>query len=167
MLLRTSYSHTKNFLKKTIQSLKSYISGGYQRLPKTPPCNPYSCTRNGGCVGINATHFNANLTIKRTGSMKLKVPNLTLKSQENKKLYHGKDESSKCLVTRKLKELEMMDETDVDLVVDIEEVLRYYSRLTCPIYRDIIDKFFVDVYSGTFYLSRVENLVSTKRLIKI
>ncbi|GJT56419.1 hypothetical protein Tco_0991473 [Tanacetum coccineum] len=37
------------------------------------------------------------------------------------KLNEKEESSSKCLVTRKLKELEMMDRNNVDLVLDIEE----------------------------------------------
>ncbi|GKE37578.1 hypothetical protein Tco_1460983 [Tanacetum coccineum] len=87
-------------------------------------------------------------------------------SQEKKKMDYGKkdeeESSSKCLVTRKLKELEMMDRNNVDLVLDIEEVLHYYSRLTCPVYREIMDKFFVEMYSGTFSFSGFDNSVLRK-----
>lgn len=50
-----------------------------------------------------------------------------------------------CSVARKLKELEMMDASNVDHVLDIEEVLYYYSLLTCPAYVDIVDKFFTEM----------------------
>ncbi|KAI3802917.1 hypothetical protein L1987_31064 [Smallanthus sonchifolius] len=177
MLLRITYSNTKRFLKSTIHCLKSYFAGGYQRLPKTPPCNPFSCTGSGGGAGLHAARFNrsykepeSTTTIKEISNMKLKEPNLTNNHYELdhiKKQELEKDEelSSKCLVTRKLKELEMMDRNNIDLVLDIEEVLHYYSRLTCPVYRDIIEKFFVEMYSGTFVLSRVENSVSKTVLI--
>ncbi|KAK9071283.1 hypothetical protein SSX86_009851 [Deinandra increscens subsp. villosa] len=181
MVLRITYCNTKRFLKTTIQSFKSYFSGGYQRLPKTPPCNPFSCTGSRDRAGMHATHFNLNhrepetatnhhkktetATKEAGGNLNLKEPNL-IKKQENKTKVDcenpEKDEdesSSKCFVTRKLKEFEKMDRNNIDLVLDIEEVLHYYSRLTCPVYRDIIEKFFVEMYSGTFVLSRVENSV--------
>ncbi|KAH1057220.1 hypothetical protein J1N35_035285 [Gossypium stocksii] len=50
-------------------------------------------------------------------------------------------------VPQKLKELEMMDMSNVEHVLDIEEVLHYYSRLTCPTYLDIVDKFFMEMYA--------------------
>ncbi|KAI3714625.1 hypothetical protein L6452_21583 [Arctium lappa] len=175
MLLRITYSNTKRFLKKTIESFKSYFPGGYQRLPKKPPCNPFSCTGSRRYrqseTTTNSHTKAAATTAKRTrDQLKLKEPNLIIKKQENKKMDHGNDDdqdesSSKCLVTRKLKELEMMDRNNADLVLDIEEVLHYYSRLTCPAYRDIVEKFFVEVYSGTFHLSRGDNSVSKRRLI--
>ncbi|KAH7511911.1 uncharacterized protein LOC112490439 [Ziziphus jujuba] len=54
------------------------------------------------------------------------------------------------LVEEKLKELEMLDISNVDHVLDIEEVLHYYSRLTCPAYLEIVDKFFLDIYAEFF-----------------
>ncbi|KAI3524610.1 hypothetical protein L1887_03269 [Cichorium endivia] len=181
MLLRFTYSNTKRLLKRTIESFKSYFPGGYQRLPKIPPCNPFSCTGSRGGARPRTTHFthstreseittnhpkNPAATRKETSSLKVKDANLVVDHYEvdSKKQdikmdcgSHVKDEeeSSKSLVTRKLKELEMMDRNNIDLVFDIEEVLHYYSRLTCPIYRDIIEKFFVEMYSGTFNLSHV------------
>ena len=56
-------------------------------------------------------------------------------------------EGRSFLVAQKLKELEMMDVSNVEHVLDIEEVLHYYSRLTCPAYLDIVDKFFMDMYA--------------------
>ncbi|KAL8043183.1 hypothetical protein ABFX02_09G102200 [Erythranthe guttata] len=50
-------------------------------------------------------------------------------------------------LARKMKELDMMDVNDMDHVMDVEEVLHYYSRLTCPAYLEIVDNFFVDMYS--------------------
>ncbi|XP_068343035.1 uncharacterized protein [Pyrus communis] len=55
-----------------------------------------------------------------------------------------------CLVEQKLKELEMLDVSNVDHVLDIEEVLHYYSRLTCPAYLEIVEKFFMEMYSEFF-----------------
>ncbi|XP_019457413.1 PREDICTED: uncharacterized protein LOC109357809 isoform X2 [Lupinus angustifolius] len=55
-----------------------------------------------------------------------------------------------CIVEEKLRELEMLDMSNVDHVLDIEEVLHYYSRLTCPIYLEIVDRFFMQMYSEFF-----------------
>lgn len=51
------------------------------------------------------------------------------------------------LVAKKMKELEVIDVGNMDHVTDIEEVLHYYSLLTCPAYLDIIDKFFMQMYA--------------------
>ncbi|CAJ1936956.1 unnamed protein product [Sphenostylis stenocarpa] len=52
-----------------------------------------------------------------------------------------------CMVEKKLREMEMLEMSDVDYVLDIEEVLHYYSRLTCPVYLEIVDKFLMEMYS--------------------
>ncbi|KAA8541801.1 hypothetical protein F0562_022953 [Nyssa sinensis] len=57
------------------------------------------------------------------------------------------------VLAQKMIELEMMDMTDVDHVLDIQEVLHHYSRLSSPVYLDIVDKFFMDMYSE-FFLPR-------------
>ncbi|GAV82127.1 hypothetical protein CFOL_v3_25580 [Cephalotus follicularis] len=57
----------------------------------------------------------------------------------------GTSEGSTSLVEQKLKEIEKMDVSNVDHVLDIEQVLHYYSRLTCPPFLDIVDKFFLDM----------------------
>lgn len=51
------------------------------------------------------------------------------------------------LLAQKMKELEMLDVGDVDHTLDVEEALHYYSRLTCPTYVDIVNKFFMDMYA--------------------
>ncbi|XP_041002118.1 uncharacterized protein LOC121247753 [Juglans microcarpa x Juglans regia] len=54
------------------------------------------------------------------------------------------------LTAQKMKDLEMMEAGDVEQVLDVEEVLHYYSRLTSPVYLDLVDKFFMDIYSQQF-----------------
>ncbi|CAN0878243.1 hypothetical protein LINGRAHAP2_LOCUS12369, partial [Linum grandiflorum] len=58
----------------------------------------------------------------------------------------GSNEVSYYMLARKLKELEMMDVSDVEHVLDVEEALHYYSRLKSTAYLDIVDKFFSDMY---------------------
>ncbi|KAF4347172.1 hypothetical protein G4B88_008819 [Cannabis sativa] len=78
-----------------------------------------------------------------------KVVMMSCNNNNKKKLgdYHYSNKNKNCLVEEKLKELEMLDVSNVDHVLDIEEVLHYYSRLTCPAYLEIIDKFFIDMFS--------------------
>ncbi|KAJ4833424.1 hypothetical protein Tsubulata_034351 [Turnera subulata] len=59
-------------------------------------------------------------------------------------------EARSFVVAQKLKELEMMDVSNIDHVLDIEEVLHYYSRLTCPAYLELVDKFFMEIYAEFF-----------------
>lgn len=51
-----------------------------------------------------------------------------------------------CLLAEKMKELEMAEVFNKDHVMDIEEALHYYSLITCPVYQDIVDRFFMDMY---------------------
>lgn len=59
-------------------------------------------------------------------------------------------EQRNCILEKKLRELEMLDVGNVDHVMDIEEVLHYYSRLTCPAYLEVVEKFFMEMYSEFF-----------------
>ncbi|OMO58005.1 hypothetical protein COLO4_34929 [Corchorus olitorius] len=69
------------------------------------------------------------------------------KNRDENLYLKSKREAKSLAVAQKLKEMEMMDMSNVDHVLDIEEVLHYYSRLTCPAYLDIVDKFFMDLYT--------------------
>ncbi|XP_020225591.1 uncharacterized protein LOC109807473 [Cajanus cajan] len=51
------------------------------------------------------------------------------------------------VLAQKMKALDMMDASDLEHVLDIEEALHYYSRLKSPVYLDIVDKFFMDIQS--------------------
>ncbi|KAJ8562501.1 hypothetical protein K7X08_011792 [Anisodus acutangulus] len=64
---------------------------------------------------------------------------------------HLREERS-YLVAQKLKELKMLDKStyNEEHALDIEEVLYYYSRLTCPPYLEIVDNFFMEMYSELF-----------------
>ncbi|KAJ8568886.1 hypothetical protein K7X08_032583 [Anisodus acutangulus] len=64
---------------------------------------------------------------------------------------HLREERS-YLVAQKLKELKMLDKTtyNEEHALDIEEVVYYYSRLTCPAYLQIVDNFFMEMYSELF-----------------
>ncbi|XP_030530181.1 uncharacterized protein LOC115740739 [Rhodamnia argentea] len=59
-------------------------------------------------------------------------------------------EARSGLIAQKLKELERMDMSNIDHVLDVEEVLHYYSLLTCPAYLEIVDKFFTEMYDEFF-----------------
>ncbi|KAI3759678.1 hypothetical protein L6452_07670 [Arctium lappa] len=59
----------------------------------------------------------------------------------------SKNGQNRDVLEQKMKELEMMDMKDEEHVLDIEEVLHYYSLLTSPIYQGLVDKFFTDMYS--------------------
>ncbi|KAG2722939.1 hypothetical protein I3843_02G128000 [Carya illinoinensis] len=63
------------------------------------------------------------------------------------------------LTAQKMKDLEMMEAGDVEQVLDVEEALHYYSRLTSPVYLDLVDKFFMDIYSQQFEEERLGSTI--------
>ncbi|KAH7572291.1 hypothetical protein ACOSQ2_015628 [Xanthoceras sorbifolium] len=92
-------------------------------------------------------HYN-NDEIQRRGNhhQYYKIKNVG-KRQEDSCSNTGTREERSCLLAEKLRELEMMDMSNVDHLLDIEEVLHYYSRLTCPAYLEIVDRFFMEMYA--------------------
>ncbi|KAK9697710.1 hypothetical protein RND81_08G055300 [Saponaria officinalis] len=49
------------------------------------------------------------------------------------------------MFSEKLKELEKIDKGNIIHKMDIEEILHYYSCLTCPPYIEMVDKFFKEI----------------------
>ncbi|CAL1378066.1 unnamed protein product [Linum trigynum] len=212
MQLRESIDKTKTFFQTTLLTLKSLLFGGYQKLPKPPFNNPFSCG-----TGFNPDHIADHeyytnfcnelecdlekvMKLKTTNHKPIMAPKETpaapsreahrqsttchvspikavstspvkkpqkkhkdekSTSKRSKKL--GGEEEEQCsskkqlkkkkmsneesyALARKMKELEMIDVSDVEHVLDVEEALHYYSRLKSPVYLDIVDKFFTDMY---------------------
>lgn len=216
MLLRNSISNTKKFFRKTLLTFKSLFSEGYQKLPKSPPLNPFSC-RPTADMNVQPSYKDLDnfytdqwessdkdmkIMAKKAGSQKKST--MASSTQQEKEVYVGsflrfsqatpmkknhverrseeydhEDDQVKsityqrkrqekscskgmmmmtrsegrirtCFVAQKLKEMETLDMGNVHHLLDIEEVLHYYSRLTCPAYLDIVDKFFMDIYEEFF-----------------
>ncbi|OWM76479.1 uncharacterized protein LOC116200696 [Punica granatum] len=61
--------------------------------------------------------------------------------------FRGGGEEGGFALSKKMKELGMVELRDMEHVLDVEEALHYYSRLTSPVYVGIVDKFFLDMYS--------------------
>ncbi|OAY36743.1 uncharacterized protein LOC110626467 [Manihot esculenta] len=90
----------------------------------------------------------------------LKLPSSPLKKKEDgikeekSKKHSNSRREEKCMdkdeggyvLAKKMKELEMMDRSDMEHMLDVEEALHYYSRLRSPVYVGIVDKFFTDMY---------------------
>lgn len=68
------------------------------------------------------------------------------KSSTSRKEYSNKKDEGGYALAKKIKELEMMEGSDMEHVLDVEEALHYYSRLKSPVYLDIVNKFFTDIY---------------------
>lgn len=185
MLLRNTFYKTKTCFHKTLQNLKSFLFGGFKKLPKTRPLNPlyggngnpnlqqldqfnrdFSEQWQSGNDKVMKSKELMNQADTTSGSFTKFEDRNALKSEckvrekEEKKrgsisqgrggeacLQIGNGGGGGYMLAEKMRELEMMDMNDVDHVLDIEEVLHNYSRLTCPVYLDIVDNFFMDMYS--------------------
>uniref|UniRef100_A0A7C9A5K7 OVATE domain-containing protein n=1 Tax=Opuntia streptacantha TaxID=393608 RepID=A0A7C9A5K7_OPUST len=82
-------------------------------------------------------------------------PDLCSRSVRERRLY---------LVAEKLKELDLMAEGSADHNMDAAEILHYYSRLTCPAYLDIVDKFFTEMCAEFFSSEASQTVYSTPKL---
>jgi len=60
-----------------------------------------------------------------------------------KKLAKSRAET-RSMIEKKLREIVMERNISLEDVFDIEEFLRCYSRLTSPLYIDIVNQFFMD-----------------------
>ncbi|KAJ1376359.1 hypothetical protein SESBI_50010 [Sesbania bispinosa] len=189
MLLRETIRKTKLLLHKTLRNFKSFIFGGYQKLPRSLSFNPFlgrsgntrtytsdqfynefydilqsdlnRINRNGDIsMSMSREHQAMADATSTTGGSLAKQSSQNedggvkeKKSKGNSQLGKKEDLNSKDKnegahdLAQKMKELEMMDSADVEHVLDIEEALHYYSRLTSPVYLDIVDKFFTDMHS--------------------
>ncbi|XP_010527206.1 PREDICTED: uncharacterized protein LOC104804590 [Tarenaya hassleriana] len=175
MVFRSSITNTRRFFQKTLENFKSFFSNGYQKLPKSPndtsittkPCKDLTFYNN------NSKAHNPNIIIPSSPS-----PPSSSSSLRNKQLLakprtpatpkqQGRpDHEQKTLyskpkiqiVREKLKELETVIGvmTDTDHVSDVQEFLHYYSRLRCPAYIDIVEQFFMEMYSEFFLVPQLE-----------
>lgn len=165
---------TKKFFKKSIQTVKSYFSDeGYEKLPKNPSYNGH---HNGRFSLENIytefvdhqrepkDHIMAITYEKDTNNLKHEKPSMLINNHEvlrNNQQKHEETsseiEEKRRFVTKSLKELESLDRDNVDHVYDIQEIIRCYSMLTCPVYREMVEKFFMEMYSEVFSIRRPDN----------
>ncbi|MED6165648.1 hypothetical protein PIB30_101688, partial [Stylosanthes scabra] len=162
---------TKELFQKALRNFKSFFfCTGYQKLPKNPPL---PLTTNHGFSFSTANYqeldnFYSDFTRqwdssekhnkKATASNKLIKKKQGLPScdhaEKREEGDHEKQKDSKkksTVMEKKLRELEMLETRDrVEHVLDIEEVIHYYSRLNCPLYIEIVDKFFMEIYTDFF-----------------
>ncbi|KAL1207557.1 hypothetical protein V5N11_032452 [Cardamine amara subsp. amara] len=161
MILRSSISNSRKFFQKTIDNFKSFFSnnGTYQKLPKTS---------NNTTINNNHHHtLNANIITSSSTSSSIQkqfhpkprdydTTNRALNLQPRRR---DRDETlitkpKVDLVRRKLKEMEKMMNDDIIsdelFVSDVREFLHCYSRLRCAAYLDVVEQFFMEVYSDFF-----------------
>ncbi|KAF8091066.1 hypothetical protein N665_0454s0007 [Sinapis alba] len=165
MVLRSSISNARKFFQKTIDNFKSFFSDNstYHKLPKTP---------NNTSIN-NHHHQNLNITISSSTSS---IPNqLQPKSRDyvtkNRALTQpprrgDRDETLFSrpkveLVLQKLQEMEKITNGDIindeEQVSDVREFLDCYSRLRYTAYLDVVEKFFMEVYSDLFSTQPLEH----------
>ncbi|KAK9690279.1 hypothetical protein RND81_09G117900 [Saponaria officinalis] len=181
MLLKKSIQKTKKFILKTLQNMKNMLFGSYDSIPRTLFLNPLSCTSinqsNNHNLDIIYPRF-SNRTTNIEHSMKQNVISedghrnaLNSSSETRHKIEPKSAQSSSCryandgtyVLAQKMKELDMIEVGDVDHALDVEEALTYYSRLSCPVYVDIVDKFFMDMYEEFLLPQASVSLSSSSR----
>ncbi|XP_031104531.1 uncharacterized protein LOC116008256 [Ipomoea triloba] len=174
VFLKKTIDKTKKFLLKTLETLKSFLFRGYKnadQLPQLKSVNRISDSaikelddfyrswsqrwesektesgkkRSGGS-GECVIAIQKNVKRTKDGEEERRCDDEVKRSRREAFSQCGNKGSSRSLA-KKMEELEMMDMEDVDQVLDIEEVLHYYSRLNCPLYLDIVDTFFMDMYT--------------------
>ncbi|GAA0147942.1 hypothetical protein LIER_07518 [Lithospermum erythrorhizon] len=177
MLLRKTIQNTKTFLNKTLQNFKSFLVGDYpNKLSEAFVIKKIFCRWNGNQKISESNNFwqntldevmdNAVLVQKiqdkereqeecSESIISIPVSGTSTMSNEGeqaeRKLENRQEgiqrgQSSRS-IARKLKQLEMLEPKDVEHVLDVEEVLHYYSRLTSPAYVDIVDRFCTDMHN--------------------
>lgn len=156
-LIQETLRTTKKFLHRTvIKTLKSL----YQNLPKTSRSDLIFPDNNSSkissknqkvlhnvCMKKNAPFTGLTKDVDEEKSVADHSKSRDLKREENARKKSSSFRGAEALA-RKMKELEMMDiNDDQDHALDIEEVLHNYSQLSCPAYLEMVDKFFMDMYT--------------------
>ncbi|KAK9666162.1 hypothetical protein RND81_14G165400 [Saponaria officinalis] len=191
MLFKKSIKKTKNLFHKSLQNLKNFPYGGHDTLPRSLFLNPLSCTTFNPKTHHFKLDNNIAEIIHKNDTTLLEDEHKSCTTTLNQKLENNIAEIipendtflleddhqnvmtnySSCryenegayILAQKMKELDMMEVEDVDHVLDVEEALNYYSRLSCPAYVDIVDKFFMDMYYDFLLPKPSINLSSSSR----
>lgn len=164
MLLRKTIHKAKSLFTKTLHNFKFFFFKGCKKLTRAPSLNLFS-TNNPKIQQLDnfykefCENWDPDNNIINQNT---KVSEKQLTEQQDHKtvvinnLEEQKDAgcskhvdviTQSHVLEQKMKELEMMDMKDEEHVLDIEEVLHCYSLLKSPIYQDLVDKFFTDMYS--------------------
>ncbi|KAL3632982.1 hypothetical protein CASFOL_025966 [Castilleja foliolosa] len=172
MLIKETLGKTKKLFHKTFKNLKkSFILAKFQE-PTNPTPNPILPSNNNSKSQEVDKNFYTSYSEKFDDAIEVKKKQTkrdekistrsisfagcrgleAFKEDKNARKYYMKKPKASSFrgadsIARKMKDLEMMDANDMDHVLDVEEVLHYYSRLNCPSYVEIVDKFFMDIHS--------------------
>ncbi|EOA33001.1 hypothetical protein CARUB_v10016332mg [Capsella rubella] len=149
------FQKTNSFFHRTLHSLKSIFLRVSKKLPR--PKSHLSCTfcRSNSLDGDNiyASFLNiweSDLENSIGGPLMLEH-----EVQEQEQDHHEKKTEACSLrssrdcdtMERKISEMYMTETGDIEQALDVEEALHYYSRIRSPVYLNIVDKFFCDLYS--------------------
>ncbi|QCD92103.1 uncharacterized protein LOC114181673 [Vigna unguiculata] len=159
MTSNTSYQDTEKFYTDFSDKWESETDKT-RRIKKKAvsalPSKQESEVYNGSYISLsNASHAQKKNKIEKKeesggANINNRRRSLTHQKESSSLMSMCMKEHKYCMVEQKLRELEMLDTNNVEYVLDIEEVLHYYSRLTCPAYLEIVDKFFLEMYSELF-----------------
>ncbi|KAG2241820.1 hypothetical protein Bca52824_096333 [Brassica carinata] len=83
-----------------------------------------------------------------TGDESLINKNQHRKKKPKKKAAEPLEEAKRRgdMLAQKMKDFNMVDLRDVEHASDVQEALRCYSSIRSPVYLDIVDNFFTDMY---------------------
>ena len=174
-MLKRSIHKVKNVFHRRLLNIKSLVSKRYNQLSRAPSFKSIpSCNSTRKILQVDILYRDISeeseadhdevVEAKKSSSVtksiqkEWNVSNRSVRSnaekstskstreervKEEKKIARGRGR----VLAEKIKELEMVDAYDDDHIMDIEEALHHYSLLTCPAYQDIVDNFFMDMYS--------------------
>ncbi|RDX95588.1 hypothetical protein CR513_21862, partial [Mucuna pruriens] len=157
MTSNTSYHDMEKLYTDFSDQCESENEKARTRIKKKPASKQESEVYSGSYISLsNASHAQKKNKVEKKvegGNNQNNKRSLSLQKGRHKEsslMSMCMREHRYCMVEQKLRELEMLDMNNVEYVLDIEEVLHYYSRLTCPAYLEIVDKFFLEMYSELF-----------------
>ncbi|KAB2611324.1 hypothetical protein D8674_019356 [Pyrus ussuriensis x Pyrus communis] len=156
MVLEKTIDRSEKFFQKTLANLKFFFFRGYKKLPKTISFNPFHYERN--LKYQQTDHFYPGFyeewesTLDKVAKIDSAAKEPTKEedqcSPKKIKQEGGNANAKSYTLARRMKEFEMVDSSDMEQVLDVVEALHYYSRLKSPAYLDIVDKFFLDMYTN-------------------
>lgn len=151
---------TKKIFLKTLQNLKNFLFRTYETIPKTLSLNPLCCTkitqRNHHLDHIYPESSNSHQSplSDHTHDQDNAKPITKIHTEKTvknavppRKNKQSDSDAGVYLLEQQMKDLEMMDVGDVDHVSDVKEALHCYSLLTSPVYVEMVNKFFMDMYT--------------------
>lgn len=152
-----SIERVGRFLRKSLGSIKSTICfGKYQNLPNnnTPLLSPFSCSLHRSCPQDSQTEETYSvISCESAAVAETRDESLINKVQHKKKPKKNKvaeplEEAKRRgnMLAQKMKDFNMVDLRDVEHASDVQEALRCYSSIRSPVYLDIVDNFFTDMY---------------------